>query len=421
MSTTRHSLKKLLRGTFILALALPVMTITPSGFAMDGPQHGTQPVMQGSQGATAGDQPSTHQDFQDVPASDPFYNFLHGIYTAGIVGGYPCGGPNEPCVGPENLPYYRPSSSVTRAQMSKFVDLARKQPGIHIETSGAVGPIYAQTTAPGGEAIVASAPSGSAVVALSESGVAVDGTSTSHIGVTGHSTSGIGVRGSSTSSTGVFGQSTTGNGVFAISSSGNGVSGQSSTSGIGVRGQSSSGYGVYGQSSSGYAGYFNGSVQVTGNISKGGGSFKIDHPLDPENKYLYHSFVESPDMMNVYNGNVTTNAKGEAVVTMPDWFETLNKDFRYQLTIMGEQFAQARISSKIKNNRFTIMTDKPNVEVSWQVTGIRQDPYANQHRIPVEEAKPDTERGLYLHPDAYGQPADKQIGRMDPADPQQDK
>ena len=45
-----------------------------------------------------------------------------------------------------------------------------------------------------------------------------------------------------------------------------------------------------------------GNLDVTGTISKGGGTFKIDHPLDPTNKYLYHSFVESPDMMNIYNG-----------------------------------------------------------------------------------------------------------------------
>src|SRR5262245_7688863 len=39
-----------------------------------------------------------------------------------------------------------------------------------------------------------------------------------------------------------------------------------------------------------------GNLDVIGNVSKGGGSFKIDHPLDPENKFLFHSFVESPDM-----------------------------------------------------------------------------------------------------------------------------
>ena len=53
-----------------------------------------------------------------------------------------------------------------------------------------------------------------------------------------------------------------------------------------------------------------GNLQVDGTVSKGGGSFKIDDPIDPAGKYLSHSFVESPDMMNIYNGNVTTDAKG---------------------------------------------------------------------------------------------------------------
>jgi hypothetical protein len=83
-------------------------------------------------------------------------------------------------------------------------------------------------------------------------------------------------------------------------------------------------------------------LQVTGNLSKGGGSFKIDHPLDPANKYLYHSFVESPDMMNVYNGNIMTDRRGLAVVILPNYFEALNRDFRYQLTVIG-QFAQALV------------------------------------------------------------------------------
>jgi len=150
-----------------------------------------------------------------------------------------------------------------------------------------------------------------------------------------------------------------------------------------------------------YAGYFSGNVDVTGTLSKGGGSFKIDHPLDPANKYLYHSFVESPDMMNIYNGNVTTDSQGTAVVTLPDWFETLNRDFRYQLTVIG-QFAQAIVAGEIANHQFSIQTDKPNVKVSWQVTGVRQDAWANAHRIPVEVEKNAQERGYYIHPELYG-------------------
>lgn len=147
-----------------------------------------------------------------------------------------------------------------------------------------------------------------------------------------------------------------------------------------------------------------GNVQVTGNLSKGGGSFQIDHPLDPANKYLYHSFVESPDMMNVYNGNVTTDKNGVAVVVLPNYFEALNRDFRYQLTVIG-QFAQAIVAKEIGNNRFTIKTNHPGVKVSWQVTGIRHDAYADAHRIPVEVDKPAQEQGHYLHPELFGSPA----------------
>jgi hypothetical protein len=49
------------------------------------------------------------------------------------------------------------------------------------------------------------------------------------------------------------------------------------------------------------------------------------------------------------------------------------------------------------------------MKVSWQVTGIRQDAWANAHRIPVEEEKPVAERGRYLHPELYGQPKEKGV------------
>jgi hypothetical protein len=159
----------------------------------------------------------------------------------------------------------------------------------------------------------------------------------------------------------------------------------------------------------GFAGHFTGNVHVAGNLSKTLGSFKIDHPLDPANRYLSHSFVESPDMMNIYNGNITTDENGFAKVVLPDWFEALNRDFRYQLTVLGE-FAQAIVAEKVHGNEFTIRTDKPGIEVSWQVTGIRKDAYAAKHPIVVEEDKTTADRGRYLNPDAYGEPIDKAIG-----------
>jgi hypothetical protein len=308
-----------------------------------------------------------------VPSGNPFYEFVNRIYQQDLVTGYACGGAGEPCDA-ENRPYYRPGSLVTRQQMAKFIDNARSLPQIHIEGDS----------------------TGALIVSSNGSiGFGVYGSSTGGYGVWGETISGYGVTGRSGSSYGVFGTSTSGRGVYGRSGSSTGVYGYSNDA-TGV-------YGTTDSASGNWAGYFLGNVQVTGNLSKGGGSFKIDHPLDPANKYLYHSFVESPDMMNVYNGNVTTDDYGEAVVELPPYFEALNGDFRYQLTVMG-RFAQAIVSEKVKDNHFTIETDKPNVEVSWQVTGIRQDPYANAHRIPVEQDKPAGEKGKYLHPTEWGRP-----------------
>ena len=160
---------------------------------------------------------------------------------------------------------------------------------------------------------------------------------------------------------------------------------------------------------SGIAAFFEGDVSVFGNLSKEGGSFKIDHPLDPANKYLYHSFVESPDMKNIYDGVITLDGNGEAVVVLPDWFDALNKDFRYQLTSIGAPGPNLYISEEISGNHFAIAGGKPGAKVSWQVTGTRQDAWANAHRIPVEEPKSAQERGYYMAPELFGQTAEKQI------------
>ncbi|GLR18163.1 hypothetical protein [Portibacter lacus] len=116
-------------------------------------------------------------------------------------------------------------------------------------------------------------------------------------------------------------------------------------------------------------------------------NFKIDHPLDPDNKILVHTSVESDDRLTLYSGNITTNENGIAIVEMPDWFESLNTDFRYQLTIIG-QFAQAIIKEEIKSGKFIIQSDKPHVKVSWQVSGIRHDKWAKEHpnQVVIEKS-----------------------------------
>ena len=173
-------------------------------------------------------------------------------------------------------------------------------------------------------------------------------------------------------------------------------------------------YAVAGVGSSGTrAAYLQGDVDISGSLSKGGGSFKIDHPLDPENKYLSHSFVESPDMMNVYNGNVVLDADGQAVIELPDWFEVLNRDFRYQLTPIGAPGPNLYVASEVSGNRFEIAGGAPGMKVSWQVTGIRHDRWAESNRIQVEEDKPADEQGKYLHPEELGVDPMLRIGYTD--------
>ncbi|HYW68456.1 MAG TPA: hypothetical protein VE960_02540, partial [bacterium] len=183
----------------------------------------------------------------------------------------------------------------------------------------------------------------------------------------------------------------------------------------GVKGFASGGstnYGIYGDSAGGasdYAGYFTGSVHVTGTLTAGTKSFMIDHPLDPENKYLQHSSVESDEMMNIYNGNVVLDARGEAWVEMADWFEALNQDFRYQLTPMGAPGPNLYIAEEISGGRFMIAGGDPGAKVSWQVTGVRHDPVALANAMSVERDKPTHEAGKYLNPVAYGRPANMAV------------
>jgi hypothetical protein len=243
-------------------------------------------------------------------------------------------------------------------------------------------------------------------------------------GVYGKSSSGNGVYGESDSfGSGVSGKSSEGGAVYGQSQKGVGVVG-GSHDGFGVVGMSGNSAGLYGNSSYGYAAVLNGKVQITGNLEKAGGSFKIDHPLDPANKYLCHSFVESPDMKNVYDGVVVLDRKGKAEIELPNWFGALNKDFRYQLTPIGAPGPNLYIAEEIsdkttnytsnnnKNSRFKIAGGTSGMKVSWQVTGIRKDPWANANRIEVEDDKPAKERGYYLHPELYGQPEEKGISHL---------
>jgi hypothetical protein len=134
----------------------------------------------------------------------------------------------------------------------------------------------------------------------------------------------------------------------------------------------------------------------------------MDHPLDPENKLLMHAAAESNEVINFYSGNITTDASGKAVVSLPDYYEALNKDSRYQLTVIGS-FAQAIISKEVSNNKFEIATSIPNVKVSWEVKGVRNDARMRMHPFVAEEMKSAAQRGKYVDPASHNQPASKGV------------
>jgi hypothetical protein len=196
---------------------------------------------------------------------------------------------------------------------------------------------------------------------------------------------------------------------------GYGVDGEATAAGaVGVFGAAtgSNGVGVYGYASGSAqsAGVFWGEVAVVGTLSKSAGSFRIDHPLDPENRYLSHSFVESPEMLNVYSGSVRLNGKGKATIRLPRYFEALNMEHRYQLTAIGAPAPDLHVARRVEGNRFLIAGGPPGAEVCWQVTGVRQDAYARKHRIKVDTAKKGKDKGRFLNPDAFGKRRTAGIG-----------
>lgn len=258
--------------------------------------------------------------------------------------------------------------------------------------AGIWGGNYSTSGTTFGVAGVVKSPDGAAVAGYSD---AATGEAVGVYGAAESKNGGMGVFGVETSTTG----QTYGVSGLASSRDGLGVYGiAESTSGTNV--------GVYGDTRSalGYAGYFNGAVRVGGYLYKAGGGFQIDHPGDPQNKYLNHFFVESPEMKNVYDAVVVLDASGEAVVTLPAWFEILNSDFRYQLTCIGA-FAPVFVAQEIQDGSFRIAGGKPGMKVSWQVTGVRKDPWALAHQLPVEQEKPDGQRGTLLNAEAGISPA----------------
>jgi hypothetical protein len=217
-------------------------------------------------------------------------------------------------------------------------------------------------------------------------------------------------------STGVIGSSLVSSGFAAgvygnsYSADGTGVYGDNTYGGTGVWAHTYNGTALYASANYApgdfaYAGWFEGATHVNGTLSKTSGTFLIDHPLDPANKTLAHSFVEAPEMLNVYRGNVTLDAKGRATVKLPSYFHALNESFSYQLTAIGGPAPDLHVASKIVKGSFDIAGGAAGQEIAWQVTGARADAWAKANPLEVEKQKRTADRGKYLNPEAHGKPA----------------
>lgn len=279
--------------------------------------------------------------------------------------------------------------------------------GVWGETNGPTGVgIYGHATHPIGTNYgiygTSPSPSGTGVYGIATANSSGGTTSYGVQGIT-DSPMGVGVRGVAQSLTGIN------YGVLGISLS---------NSGVGVAGSNNTpqenATGIYGQASSfGWAGYFFGRVLVTSNFfATGTKSFLIDHPLDPANQYLYHYSIEAPEPFNLYRGMAVLDENGEAKVTLPAYFEAINVSFSYQLTAVGTAMPNLHISQKIVGNEFAIAGGVPGQEVSWQVMALRNDPWVRDHGFQTEATKSVTERGTYLYPEGYGQPAELSRHRL---------
>ena len=171
-------------------------------------------------------------------------------------------------------------------------------------------------------------------------------------------------------------------------------------------------FGLYASATNGttnWAGYFDGDVNITGNIVKSASTLTIDNPIDPDNSVLQQAEVVSDNQTAIYSGNATLDGNGSAVVQLPDYLESFCGDFRYQLTCIGG-YAPVYVSSEIAGNQFSIAGGKAGLKVSWLITGIRKDKYAQANPLEVEKKKSVSEIGKYLHPELYGYSSDRSLG-----------
>ena len=166
--------------------------------------------------------------------------------------------------------------------------------------------------------------------------------------------------------------------------------------------------GVYGQTDSdGYGVYSDGNLG-----SSGTKSFIIDHPNDPENKLLKHYCAESPEVLNIYRGNVIIDSNGEAIVELPDYFNEININFSYYLTPIGCAAPNLHIKQEVMDNQFIIGGGIANSKVSWVLYAQRNDKYVQNNPKSIEVEPEKRRKGMYIHPELFDKPEEKAMFKL---------
>lgn len=194
-----------------------------------------------------------------------------------------------------------------------------------------------------------------------------------------------------------------------------GVRGSSAAAGFGVQGitfgAASNSYGVVGEEPSGGSGH---AVYAIGTLAATGTkSFQIDHPLEPETKYLNHFCVEAPEPYNVYRGTIELDARGEADVELPAYFAEINRDPTVTLTAVGAAMPMLHLAREVEGNSFRIAGGAPGMRVHWRVEATRNDRWMRAYGKgnPTEQIKEGDAAGKYLNPELFGAPMERAIVR----------
>ena len=293
--------------------------------------------------------------------------------------------------------------------------------------TGPIG-VYGRSTGETGTGIIGVGNDGSSYATLNTgsggafigySGVYGKGTDTDE----GHGVTGLGNNGSTRYTLGDgSGGSFTGNRVgvegFATlqGSTSYGVYGKynggGNVNGVGVYGFSdpanNRGYGVMGVG--GNAGVYSVDLMAT----SGSMVLEMDHPLDPKNKILKHYAMESPEVLNIYRGNINLDGNGEATVSLPEYFNSININYSYNLTPIGQQAPNLFIKEEVNGTgSFIISGGNANQKISWVVYAERNDLYMQRERENkpemVEVEKEGENKGKYLMPSLYNQPPEMGI------------